>query len=414
MYEDFFGLRERPFKLLPDPGYLFLSHQHRLALVHLEYGLLNNAGFVVITGEIGTGKTTLIKTLLQRLDQTILVASIFNTTVGPDEFFSLFLQELEQETAGHSRAEKIEQLNAFLISCYARGQRVVLIVDEAQNLSLETLEEIRLLSNLQTDKDYLIQIILVGQPELRRKLLHPGLHQLAQRISVHYHLKPLNEVETSAYIRYRLSVSGGKDAEDIFSGEAMEVIYKYTQGTPRLINLLCDACLVHGFADQVQALTASIVEDVIKGDGAGSFWALASTTVSKSEDTGRHAADTPESTGSGGRLGTLEEQVGQIGNGLLALSRLVHEKLLSDEVPSRGGETEAERQLIKFLEEERAKVRLLEKQCHKHLEQIAELSHTSHEVVSAENTPVTKMISPRRRLWPPGSFYSKLKFIIKR
>jgi general secretion pathway protein A len=128
--------------------------------VHLEYGLLNNAGFVVITGEIGTGKTTLIKTLLQRLDQTTLVASVFNTTVGPDEFFSLVLQELEQETAGHNRAEKIEQLNAFLISCYARGQRVVLIVDEAQNLSLETLEEIRLLSNLQTDKDYLIQISL--------------------------------------------------------------------------------------------------------------------------------------------------------------------------------------------------------------------------------------------------------------
>jgi general secretion pathway protein A len=221
-------------------------------------------------------------------------------------------------------------------------------------------------------------------------------------------------VETSAYIRHRLSVSGGKDAEDIFSGEAMEVIYKYTQGTPRLINLLCDACLVHGFADQVQALTASIVEDVIKGDGAGRFWALASTTASKLQDTGRHAPDIPESTGSGGRLGTLEEQVGQIGNGLLALSRLVHEKLLSDEVPFRGGETETEKQLLQFLEEERAKVRLLEKQCHKHLEQIAELSHQSQEIASAENTPVTKMISPGRRPWSLGSFYSKLKFIIKR
>jgi general secretion pathway protein A len=414
MYEDFYGLRERPFKLLPDPGYLFLSHQHRLALVHLEYGLLNNAGFVVITGEIGTGKTTLIKTLLQRLDQTTLVASIFNTTVGPDEFLSLFLQELEQEPVGHSRAEKIEQLNASLISCYARGQRVVLIVDEAQNLSLETLEEIRLLSNLQTEKDYLIQIILVGQPELRRKLSHPGLQQLAQRISVHYHLEPLNEVETAAYIRHRLNVSGGKDAGDIFSKEAMEVIYKYTQGTPRLINLLCDACMVYGFADQVLSLTASIVDDVIEGYGAGSFWALASTNASKLQDSGRHGADTSESTGDGDRLGTLEEQVRQIENGLLALSRLVHEKLLSDGVPSRGGETGTEKQLMQFLEEERAKVRLLEKQCHKHLEQIAELSHQSQELAGAENTPVAKMISLRRRLWPTESFYSKLKFIIKR
>ncbi len=400
MYEDFFGLQERPFKLLPDPGYLFLSHQHRLALVHLEYGLLNNAGFVVITGEIGTGKTTLIKTLLQRLDQTTLVASVFNTTVGPDEFLSLVLQELEQEPAGLSRAEKIEQLNTSLISCYARGQRVVLIVDEAQNLSLETLEEIRLLSNLQTDKDYLIQIILVGQPELRRKLSHPGLQQLAQRISVHYHLGPLNEVETTAYIRHRLSISGGKDAEDIFSGEAMEVVYKYTQGTPRLINLLCDACMVHGFADQVQSLTASIVEDVIKGDGAGSFWALASTAASKSEDTGRHAADTPESTGNVGRPETLEEQVRQIGNGLVVLSRLVHERLLSDGVPSQGGETGTEKQLMQFLEEERAKVRLLEKQSNKQLEQIAELSHPSQEVAGDENAPVTKKTSLWRRLRP--------------
>ncbi|MBW1670577.1 MAG: AAA family ATPase [Deltaproteobacteria bacterium] len=380
MYEDFFGLRERPFKLLPDPGYLFLSHQHRLALVHLEYGLLNKAGFVVITGEIGTGKTTLIKTLLQSLDRTTLVASVFNTTVDPDEFTSLVLQELEQEPAGLSRAEKIEQLNASLISCYARGQRVVLIVDEAQNLSFETLEEIRLFSNLQTDKDYLIQIILVGQPELRNKLSHPSLQQLAQRISVHYHLGPLNEEETVAYIRHRLNVSGGKDAEYIFSKEAMEIIYNYTKGTPRLINLLCDSCMVHGFADQIQPLTAGVVEDVIKGDDAGSFWALASTAASSSEDTGRHAADTPESMGKRGRLETLEKQVRQIVNGLVVLSRLVHERLLSDRIPTQGGGTETEKQLMQFLEEERAKVRLLEEQCKKQLEQIAELSHSSQEL----------------------------------
>ena len=160
----------------------------------------------------------------------------------------------------------------------------------------------------------------------------------------------------------------------------MKIIYNYTQGTPRLINLLCDSCLVHGFADQIQPLTASIVEDVMKGDEAGSFWALASTATSKSEDTGRHAADIPESTGNVGRPETLEEQVRQIGNGLVVLSRLVHERLLSDGVPSQGGETGTEKQLMQFLEEERAKVRLLEKQSNKQLEQIAELSHPSQEL----------------------------------
>ncbi len=401
MYEDFYEFKERPFKLLPDPGYLFLSHQHRLALVHLEYGLLNFAGFVVVTGEIGTGKTTLIKSLLQRLDKATLVASIFNTTVGPDDFLSLILQDLEQEPAGPSRADKIEQLNKFLISSYAQGLRVVLIVDEAQNLSYQTLEEIRLMSNLQTDKDYLIQIILVGQPELREKLSHSTLRQLAQRISVHYHLNPLTSEETKAYILHRLNIGGGKKAEDVFTLQALETIYTHTQGTPRLINLLCDACLVHGFADQIRPITAPDIKKVVDSKEDGSFWSLASSGTSDLQDNIHEASDkplAPENDNS--KSEALENQVRELQNNVLVLNRLVNERLLSEEIAPKQKTNDTERQLLHFLDEEREKVKRLSRERRRLLKEIAELTAPAPKDTGQEKGRSISAGSQRRKLWP--------------
>ena len=402
MYKDFYGFRERPFKLLPDPGYLFLSRQHRLALLHLEYGLLNNAGFVVVTGEIGTGKTTLIKVLLQRLDQDTVAASVFNTTVGPEEFLALILQEFELEPTGPGLAEKIDRLNAFLISCFAQGQRVILIVDEAQNLCLETLEEIRLLSNLQTDKDYLIQIILVGQPGLRDKLSHPGLRQLAQRISVHYHLHSLNAEETAAYICHRLEVSGGKEARDIFSSDAMDAIYQYSSGTPRLINLLCDACLVNGFADQVRTVTASMVEDVAKGEDASSFWEFAAASTADLQDTHQVTGDDRQLTADNGRLEALEKQVSELQSAIVILSRLVHENLLSQEDRPQKETGEIEGQILASLKEKQAKVRQLTTERDELLKKFSRLSVRTSGGNRKEETPLKHDVSLWCRLWPWG------------
>ncbi|MFH1146278.1 MAG: XrtA/PEP-CTERM system-associated ATPase [Pseudomonadota bacterium] len=262
MYESFYGLTDRPFRIVPDPDFLYLSEEHRLALVYLEYGLANQAGFIVITGEIGTGKTTLIRTLLRRLDQKTRVASIFNTTVLPDQLLQMVLREYEIPFSDRGKSEYLSGLYDFLIDQYRQGNRVVLIVDEAQNLSLEALEDIRLISNLQTEKEYLIQIILVGQPGLKSKLAHPQLAQFAQRISVQYHLVPLNRSEVEAYISHRLRVAG-YTGSGLFSTEALDLIYESSKGTPRVINLICDAALVYGFADELKTLDRGVIEQVL-------------------------------------------------------------------------------------------------------------------------------------------------------
>lgn len=361
MYEKFYGLKDRPFKLPPDPEYLFLSRQHRLALVHLEYGLEHQAGFVVITGDIGTGKTTLIKTLLRRLSKDTLVATIFNTTVGPDEFLALILSEFELDAnipPGHQ--ERLDLLNEFLISCYAGNRTAVLIVDEAQNLGLETLEELRLLSNLQTEKDYLIHIILVGQPELKEKLTNPALRQLAQRISVHYHLRALDEQETSDYIVHRLKKSGSQDPFSCISADAMHEIYRYSKGIPRLINLLCDACLVNGFADEIRPVTAALVTDTIKGDGAGKFWDIANPQVTTQA---QRATRTPGPKSNSTRqrpYASLESRIFNLERHVLTLSRLVSEQLVAMN-PGHGNKgAERERILLDQLEAEKVKVKRLE------------------------------------------------------
>ncbi len=370
MYESFFKLKECPFKLPPDPEFLFLSQQHKLALVHLEYGLSHQAGFIVITGEIGTGKTTLVKTMLRRMAEDTVVASIFNTTVGAEEFLNLILDDYELPwNENETHTQKLDKLKSFLIDIYTKGKKAVLIVDEAQNLSMETLEEIRLLSNFQTTKDYLVHIFLVGQPELKYKLTHHSLRQLAQRISVHYHINPLTEKETEEYIAHRLKVSGCDDVGSCFSEDALEEIYTQTLGFPRLINLLCDACLVNAFADQVKPVTRSIVTDTIKGDGAGNFWQIASSqSLAKQPATNReNIGDVPPPKApanqagpamqgfSADQLSDLQNRVSELEKTVQVLSRLVNERLI-DKSHEEIRELASKKILKELLDREQKKV----------------------------------------------------------
>ena len=262
MYKQFYGLREKPFAMVPHPGCLYQSPGHSTALTYLEYGLRENIGFILLTGEIGTGKTTLIRLLLERIESEMEVAVLFNTNVSEEELIRGILREYELDPVV-DKSQNLDLLNCFLIEQYAKRRRVLLIVDEAQNLKHEALEELRMLSNLVGESESLIQIVLVGQPELRRTIRHPSLEQLAQRIGVTYHLGPMEQEDTGKYIRYRLERAGCPKA-DLFSEEAIDSIHEACKGIPRAINLLCDACLVYGFADDAHSITPDIVDQVLQ------------------------------------------------------------------------------------------------------------------------------------------------------
>ncbi len=291
MYEDFYGLKERPFTLVPDPSYLFLGSQHKLARAYLEYGIKERMGFVVLTGEVGTGKTTLIKSLLREKQAKQRVGVLYQTSVEAEDLLDVLLKEFEiRGHFGSSRAARLGAFNQFLVNAYARGERVVLLVDEAQNLGPKALEELRLLSNLQTEKEPLLQVILVGQPGLRDRLKHPALRQLAQRVAIHYHLRPLDEDETKEYIRFRLARAGGSG---IFTNTALEKLYDYTQGVPRRINAWCDLALVAGFAEGRHEIDGEFIDLVITAQG-GSLEDL-------SEGAAAEAAPAPAPEASGER-----------------------------------------------------------------------------------------------------------------
>ena len=266
MYNDHFGFREKPFNLVPNPSYLFLSSRHANALTFLEYGLAEKVGFVMLTGEIGIGKTTLVRHLLNQIESEMDVAVIFNTNVLSDDLIRLILAEFEVPVEnGISKAKALEALYEFLIQRYSQGRNVLLIIDEAQNLTPEVLEEIRMLSNLQTDQDMLLQIMIVGQPELRDKIRDPKMEQFAQRIAVSYHLAAMTQDETREYIAHRIEKAGGRSS--LFSGEAVEKIFEASGGIPRTINLLCDAALVYGYADELQEIGTDTLAQVIEDKG---------------------------------------------------------------------------------------------------------------------------------------------------
>jgi general secretion pathway protein A len=264
MYEKFYGLKEKPFSLIADPSFLYLSKRHELALTYLEYGLLEQAGFIVITGEVGSGKTTLIKYLMNRLDKRpIKTAMLFNTNIGPHEFLEIILREWNLKFVEKDKTALYETLNNFLIQEYSRKNKVLLIVDEAQNLPSETLEEIRMISNLNDEKQPLLHIILLGQPSLRVRLNQSILEQLRQRIAVHYHLGALDYEDTVSYVRHRLKTAGSQNI-DIFMPDALSLIYEYSKGIPRVINVICDTALVYGFAEGFATINKSIIENVVE------------------------------------------------------------------------------------------------------------------------------------------------------
>jgi len=258
MYTAFYGLREKPFALSPDPRFLYLAGSHREALAHLLYGIEEGEGFISVTGEVGTGKTTLCRTLLERLDGDIELAFLFNPSRTALELLQSICAEFGLPAEGLARRSLMNQLDAFLVERKRQGRRVLLIIDEAQTLSENTLEQVRLLSNLETSREKLIQILLLGQPELDRKLDGRGLRQLRQRISVRWKLEPLGPQETRAYVRHRLSVAAG-EPRDLFTEAALREIHRRTGGVPRLVNQLCDRALLAGYAARAAQIRPALI-----------------------------------------------------------------------------------------------------------------------------------------------------------
>ena len=263
MYESFYGLKEKAFNLNPDPEYFYMSREHENAYVHLEYAIRESKGFAVITGEIGSGKTTLINYLLYKLKLDINIGLITNTNIPASQFLKAICREFEINVDVREKVDIMEIFQDFLLERYAQNERVLLIIDEAQNISLEAMEEIRMLSNLEAEKSHLIQIILLGQPELKYKLQRNDLKQFAQRVSTHYHINGLSKDEVNNYIQYRLKV-GEAENLDIFNKDAIELIYQHSLGIPRIINVICDTALVYGYADGIKIIDKNLVETVIK------------------------------------------------------------------------------------------------------------------------------------------------------
>lgn len=261
MYESFFGLREKPFSILPDPDLIFWGPNHRLAFAMLEFGVMNNAGFTVITGDIGAGKTTLVRRLLRGVSRNIAIGLISNTPPEGEGLLRWVMMSLEQPFE-EPYPVLFKKFQRFLFDQYKRQSRTILIVDEAQNLGLRALEELRMLSNVNADKDQFLQIILVGQPQLKDMLRTPQLLQFAQRVSSDFHLRPLDADEVAQYIAYRLSAVGSTTR--IFTDEACRVVAVASGGIPRTINILCDTALVYAFAANSKQVTADVVRAVIE------------------------------------------------------------------------------------------------------------------------------------------------------
>jgi general secretion pathway protein A len=263
MYESFFGFQEKPFNLTPDPRYLYPSPSHREALAQLVYGIQEKRGFMVITGEVGTGKTTLLHTLLQQHDSSIKAAFVFYPRLSFHDFLLYVLNNFGLQTTAMTAAQGLTQLHQFLLEQHHKGETTVLVIDEAQSLPISLLEEIRMLSNLETPGEKLLQMALVGQPELQRKLRSPRLRQLRQRINVTYEIRPLSYIDMRDYIRHRCAVAGRVEPT-LFTYSALKAIYAHSNGIPRLINTLCDQALLTGYAEGRRRINRRIVQQVVR------------------------------------------------------------------------------------------------------------------------------------------------------
>lgn len=262
MYTKFYSLKERPFNVTSDPNFLFLSKHHKEALSYMVYGIKERKGFIEITGEIGTGKTTLCRALLNQLDERTKTAFILNPNLSEIQLLKAIVEDLGLNTKRQDKGAMLTCLNKFLIEQLKAGSNVVVIIDEAQDLRPSQLEHVRLLSNLETEKEKLLQIILVGQPDLKEKLKLPELEQIRQRIAIRYHIMPLEKEELPLYIKHRLEVAG-EGGRINFSESALDEIYDYSGGTPRLINILCDKALLLGYVVETYDISQEIIKKSI-------------------------------------------------------------------------------------------------------------------------------------------------------
>jgi len=272
MYEAFFNLNKKPFELVPDPEFMYLSRSHKKALTYLDYGIRERAGFILLTGEVGSGKTTLIRDLLNKRYERITLAKVFNTRVNSEQLLALINDDFGLSVAGKDKISLIRDLNDFLLEQYAAGNQPILIIDEAQNLSADLLEEIRMLSNLESSHSKLLQIVLVGQPELRQTLAAPQLLQLRQRISINCHLKALSREEMPEYIVHRMTVAGNGQALN-FPGGTLDMVYQYSRGIPRLVNIICDFLMLSAFAEEASTVSTEMAHEVLGDlDFDNHFW----------------------------------------------------------------------------------------------------------------------------------------------
>ena len=262
MYEAFFNLKQKPFDLLPDPDFLFMSSSHKKVLSYLDYGIRERVGFILLTGEVGSGKTTIIRNLIKKNLTDVVLSKIFNTRVDSEQLIAMINDDFGLPVLNKDKITLLRDLNTFLIDQFVKGNQPVLIIDEAQNLNQDLLEEIRMLSNLETDNAKLLQIILVGQPELRKTLASATLVQLRQRISINCHIQPLSRTEIELYILHRLEKAGDREAVS-FSPETIDIIFTYSRGIPRLINIICDFILLAAFAEETRSIDAALVQDII-------------------------------------------------------------------------------------------------------------------------------------------------------
>lgn len=265
MYKHFYGLARNPFDITPDPSFLFATRKHNEALATLYYGVRRHKGFVVLTGEVGTGKTLLVRCLLQLLNKAnIAYAYVFNPRLTPIEFLQYIAGDFQLSTTGKSKGELLLSLGSFLISRYHQGLTTVLVIDEAHHLSVDVLEEVRLLTNLETTNDKLLQILLIGQQELDAKLDSSDLRQLKQRIAMRSHLPPLDLAETQGYVYRRLELAGHAKPTDLFPMETVATVHQHSRGFPRLINTLCENALIHSYAKQSRSVVPEIIDEVAR------------------------------------------------------------------------------------------------------------------------------------------------------
>jgi len=273
MYRSFFNFSCKPFELVPNPEFMFLSKTHKKAITYLDYGIRERVGFVLLTGEVGSGKTTIIRDLINKNLDNVVLAKVFNTNVNSEQLLAMINDDFNLPVQGKDKISLLRDLNDFLVEQYAKGTQPLLIIDEAQNLSPEALEEIRMLSNLESSASKLLQIILVGQPELRNQLARPELRQLRQRISIQCHLQPLSRQEVEEYILHRLDVAGNRAALH-FTPAAFDVIDKYSCGIPRLINIICDFLLLAAYAEGIQDINDEMISEIVGDlDFNNHYWA---------------------------------------------------------------------------------------------------------------------------------------------